>query len=131
VRASDTARGACAVYGEGALAEIYEPLSTGFDAASALALFDGRDPDAHIMVVGHEPTLAGAIAGLSGAQIKLKKGGIAMVDVSDASVLSANGAFQELTGGEAREPGEPPGELVVLVRPRELAHIAGMALSEV
>ncbi len=127
VRALDTARLACAVYGDGLHAEIWEPLSIGFDAVGALALFATRPPDAHVLLVGHEPSLADVIGQLTGAHIKLKKGGIAMVDVSDAHELNPSGAAGHVADGDGRYAGE----LVLLARPRELAHIAGVALSEV
>jgi phosphohistidine phosphatase len=134
VRALDTARLACEVYGNGLHADVYEPLSTGFDAADALELVAARGPDVHLMVVGHEPTLGKVIAELTGAPVKLKKGGVATVDVTGAAALlgqmAAEGSGSDM-GTRYDSHGGHAGELVLLARPRELAHIAGMALSEV
>lgn len=75
VRAAETARLACT-----ALAlepEIAEELRGGpFDA---LALSTGRG---NVLLVGHEPDLSGEIARLTGANVKLRKGGLAIVDGS-------------------------------------------------
>lgn len=90
VRAADTARLACE-----ALAmepEIAEELRGGpFDS---LALAAGRGD---VLVVGHEPDFSGEVARLTGANVKLRKGGLAIVDGST---------------------------LVALLRPRDLAAIA-------
>jgi phosphohistidine phosphatase len=53
--------------------------------------------------VGHEPDLSRVVAELTGGRVDLKKGGVAAVRLENAS-----------------------GELVVLMRPRELALIAGV-----
>jgi len=90
VRAAETARLACAVLG-------IEPESAaelsggGFDA---LALSAGRG-DA--LLVGHEPDFSAEVGRLTGANVKLKKGGLAVIDGST---------------------------LLALLRPRELAAIA-------
>src|SRR5215472_14294177 len=42
-------------------------------------------PDENLMVVGHEPDFSGAIAAVTGASIKLSKGGVALVDVDLSS----------------------------------------------
>jgi phosphohistidine phosphatase len=89
--------------------EIHEPLSAGFDVEQALMVLD-RPPthavppdgvDRRLLVVGHEPDLSNVVGGLTGARIDLKKGGLAVV----------------------RTEG-PSGELIALLRPRELALIA-------
>jgi phosphohistidine phosphatase len=90
VRARDTAAIAC----DGLPVEVTEaePLREGdFDA---LALAQGWEG---VLLVGHEPALSRAIQSLTGARVKLKKGGLA---------------------------GVRDGELRVLVRPRELDAIA-------
>jgi phosphohistidine phosphatase len=73
VRAVDTARLACR-----SLAvepEIAAELSgSGFDSAGLAA---GRG---EAMLVGHEPSFSEEIARLTGAKIKLRKGGLAIVD---------------------------------------------------
>lgn len=61
----------------------------------ALALASGRG---EVLLVGHEPDLSSELARLTGAKAKLRKGGLAIVDGST---------------------------LVALLRPRDLAAIAG------
>jgi phosphohistidine phosphatase len=88
VRAADTARIACAELGD--LEPQLEPKLAGgpFDA-DALAAGLGDD----VLLVGHDPDFSAAVHSLTGAQVRMKKGGLAGVD---------------------------RGELVVLLRPREL-----------
>ncbi len=73
VRAAETARLACE-----ALAvepETAEKLRGGrFDS---LALTAGRGD---VLLVGHEPDFSGEVARLTGAKVKLRKGGLAIVD---------------------------------------------------
>jgi len=78
-----------------------EPLAAGFDAAAALDLCRGLSPDGRVLLVGHEPDLSTVVAQLTGGRIDFKKGAVAVV---------------RLEGGG--------GELVSLLRPRELALIA-------
>ncbi|HUN77699.1 MAG TPA: phosphoglycerate mutase family protein [Solirubrobacteraceae bacterium] len=84
--------------------ELHEPLRSGFDARDALALLAGLDGGGRVLAVGHEPDLSGVVAALTGARIDLKKGGLAVVSSAGAA-----------------------GELVLLLRPAELALIAGLA----
>lgn len=89
VRAADTARLACQALG--IEPEIAEELRGGpFDS---LALAEGRGD---VLLVGHEPDFSGEVARLTGARIKLRKGGLAIVD---------------------------GGTLVALMRPKDLAAI--------
>ena len=91
--------------------EVHAPLSEGFDAGQALAVMSAlpsrprpageADPPARVLLVGHEPDLSTVVAELTGARIDLKKGGLAVVRIDGRS-----------------------GELVVLLRPSELALIA-------
>ncbi len=81
----------------------HPPLAGGFDAAGALELLPGTGPDARLLLVGHEPDLSRLAGELTGGSIDLKKGGLAAV---------------RLEGGTG-------GELVLVMRPRELAAIAG------
>jgi phosphohistidine phosphatase len=75
VRAADTARLACE-------ALELEPEMAGelrggpFDS---LALAAGHD---NVVLVGHEPDFSGEIGRLTGAHVKLRKGGLAIVDGS-------------------------------------------------
>jgi phosphohistidine phosphatase len=90
VRALDTARLACEALGFEP--EVAEELRGGsFDS---LALTAGRGD---ILLVGHEPDFSGEVGRLTGAKVKLRKGGLAIVDGST---------------------------LVALLRPKDLAAIA-------
>jgi phosphohistidine phosphatase len=92
VRALDTARLACEV--PGLEPEIAPELQGDFDARDLVA---GRG---NAMLVGHEPYFSAEIARLTGANVKLRKGGLAIVDGST---------------------------LVALLRPEDLAAIASMS----
>jgi phosphohistidine phosphatase len=90
VRAAETARLACRDLG--LEPELAEELRGGpFDS---LALSAGRGDT---LFVGHEPDFSGEVARLTGAKVKLRKGGLAIVDGST---------------------------LVALLRPKDLAAIA-------
>jgi phosphohistidine phosphatase len=96
VRARDTALLACAALGVKPIE--HEPLTSGFDAAEALVLAASEDDgDGRVLVVGHEPDFSQVVFDLTGARIDMKKGGIAGVRLDGAR-----------------------GELIVLLRPREL-----------
>jgi phosphohistidine phosphatase len=91
VRALETARLACEALG--VEVEVTEALAGGpFDA---LELAAGRG---NVLLVGHEPDFSAEVGRLTGGNVKLKKGGIAVVDSST---------------------------LVALLRPKELKRIAG------
>jgi phosphohistidine phosphatase len=92
VRAAETARLACEPLG---VEPQLEPKLAGgpFDA-EALAAGLGED----VLLVGHDPDFSMAVHSLSGAQVRMKKGGLAGIE---------------------------KGELMVLMRPRELKRIAG------
>ena len=73
VRAADTAKIACRHLGLDV--EAADQLRGGdFDP---LELAAGRG---NVLLVGHEPDFSNAVAGLTGARIKLKKGGVACVE---------------------------------------------------
>jgi phosphohistidine phosphatase len=91
VRSLETARLACEALG--VEVEVTEALAGGpFDA---LELAAGRG---NVLLVGHEPDFSAEVGRLTGGNVKLKKGGIAVVDSST---------------------------LVALLRPKELKRIAG------
>jgi phosphohistidine phosphatase len=90
VRAAETARLACAALG--IEPEVAEDLRGGGFNGPALAAGRG---DA--LLVGHEPYLSAEVARLTGARVKLRKGGLAIVD---------------------------GGTLLALLRPKDLAAIA-------
>lgn len=80
VRAADTAALACEALG--LQPEIAEELREG--AFDSLALAAGRGD---VMLVGHEPDFSGEVARLTGAHLKLRKGGLAIVDGSTLQAL--------------------------------------------
>jgi phosphohistidine phosphatase len=83
---------------------LHAPLASGFDAGEARSLLAAADDGGQVLVVGHEPDLSQVVHDLTGGQVDFKKGGVAAVRLDDL-----NGR----------------GELVALLRPRELAAIAG------
>jgi phosphohistidine phosphatase len=99
VRARDTARLACKALNIEP-AEV-DALADGFDREDALELLMGHDGDARVLVVGHEPSFSQVVYDLTGGRVDFKKGGVAAVRVE---------------GGM--------GELLVLLRPRELESLA-------
>jgi phosphohistidine phosphatase len=84
---------------------VHPPLAGGFDAAQALAALTGVPADGWLLLVGHEPDFSGVVGELTGARADVKKGGVAVVRLEGAS-----------------------GELLALLRPRELAIIGGAPL---
>ncbi len=89
-RAADTARLACEALGlEAGIA-----VELGGGRFDSLALAAGRG---NVLLVGHEPDFSDEIARLTGARVKLRKGGLAVID---------------------------GGTLIALLRPRDLAAIA-------
>ena len=98
VRALDTARLACeALRGEPV---VEDRLGDGFDADDALELAYAAGADKRVLFVGHNPHLPQVVHDLTGSRVELKKGGVAGV---------------HLRGRR--------GELIVLLRPRELDRI--------
>jgi phosphohistidine phosphatase len=100
VRAVQTAQLACRRLGLEPVE--HPPLSDGFGRDDALVVLEGQDDDARILVVGHEPDFSQTVYELTGGRVDLKKGGLAAVS---------------LKSGE--------GELLLLLRPREVAGLAG------
>jgi phosphohistidine phosphatase len=98
VRARDTALLACEALG-GEPVE-HAALRGGFDRDDALELLAAAGDDKRILVVGHDPDFSQVVHDLTGARVSLKKGGVAGVKLSGAR-----------------------GELVALLRPRELERI--------
>ncbi len=58
-------------------------LSPGFGEAKVRAILK-RNRGADLMLVGHEPDFSSTIAALTGARVKLAKGGLARVDLDEA-----------------------------------------------
>lgn len=92
VRATDTARLACRALGT--KAEVADELGGGgFDS---LGLAAGRG-DA--LLVGHEPDFSDEIARLTGAKVKLAKGGLAIVDGGTLLALLRPGDLAAIVDG--------------------------------
>jgi len=100
VRARQTAELACAPLGLQAIE--HAALRACFDARDALELLDAAQGDQRVLVVGHEPDFSQVVHDFTGARADIKKGGLAGV---------------RLDGSR--------GELIVLLRPRELSTIVG------
>ena len=98
VRARETAELACAELGVDPM--VHEPLGGEFDGRDALELLSGAGGDQRVLIVGHEPDFSQVVYDLSGARIDLKKGGVAGLRMDGSR-----------------------GELIVLLRPRELDRI--------
>ena len=98
VRARDTAVLACEPLGVEPID--HAALFAGFDVSDALELLGAAGPDQRVLVVGHDPDFSQVVYDLTGARIDFKKGGIAAVRLDGTS-----------------------GELIVLLRPRELERI--------
>ena len=105
VRARQTAEIAAEGIGEDAcrVLSVHPPLAGGFDAAQALEAIAAAAGEQRVLMVGHEPDLSNVVADLTGGRVDLKKGGLAVVRLEGAG-----------------------GELVVVMRPRELALVAGI-----
>ena len=99
VRARDTARLACRALNIEPQEE--DVLGDGFDRAEALELLYRHGTDSRVLVVGHDPSFSQVVHDLTGARVDFKKGGVAVVRT-------------ERTGGE----------LLALLRPRELESLA-------
>ena len=78
-----------------------DELGKDFDTDAARELLLPHGADERILVVGHNPSFEQVVYDLTGARVDFKKGGVAAVRVG---------------GG--------PGELLTLLRPRELESIA-------
>jgi phosphohistidine phosphatase len=100
VRARDTALLACDALGVEPVE--HKPLAGGFDADEALTLMAAAGADQRVLVVGHEPDFSQVVYDLSGGRIDMKKGGIAALRLDGTR-----------------------GELIVLLRPREIDRISG------
>ncbi|HYM54703.1 MAG TPA: histidine phosphatase family protein [Solirubrobacteraceae bacterium] len=103
-RARQTAELAAESWSEDQRAKLAEhpPLAGGFDGSQALDAMAAIPADGRLLLVGHEPDLSHVVAELAGGRVDLKKGGLAVVRLEGVG-----------------------GELAVLMRPRELALIAG------
>jgi phosphohistidine phosphatase len=80
VRAADTARLCCEEIGVQVTVE--QALQGGpFDPREVAAGFD------NVLLVGHDPDFSMAVHSLTGAQVRMKKGGLAAISKGELSVL--------------------------------------------
>jgi phosphohistidine phosphatase len=99
LRALDTAKLACkALNIEPQVADV---LADGFDREDALELLIAHGDEARVLVVGHDPSFSQVVHDLTGGRVDFKKGGVAVVRAARAD-----------------------GELLALLRPRELESLA-------
>jgi phosphohistidine phosphatase len=98
-RAAGTARLACEALN--AEPEEEDLLGNGFDRDDALELLGRHDADARLLVVGHEPSFSQVVHDLTGARVDFKKGAVVAVRLDGTR-----------------------GELIVMLRPRELESLA-------
>ena len=99
VRARETARLACESLNIEPVAE--DVLADGFDRDDALELLMRHGADGRVLVVGHEPSFSQVVQDFTGGRVDLKKGGVAAVRAERTT-----------------------GELLALLRPRELESLA-------
>ena len=98
-RALDTARLACEALN--VEPEEEDLLANGFDRDDALELVGRHGDDARVLVVGHEPSFSQVVYDLTGGRVDFKKGAVVAI---------------RLDGSR--------GELIVMLRPRELESLA-------
>ena len=68
--------------------EISEEVNFGFSIESVLTLLGGVGDDVdEVMFVGHNPSMSEVVSELTGAELSLRKSGLARVDVSSATSL--------------------------------------------
>jgi phosphohistidine phosphatase len=103
VRALETAQLACEALGVEPV--LHPPLGAGLDVHEALALAAAGGQDGRTLLVGHEPDLSKVVHELTGARAQFKKGGVAGMGLRNTT----------------------RGELLVLLRPRELRVLASHA----
>jgi phosphohistidine phosphatase len=93
VRAADTAKLACEALG---IEPQHEPKLAGgpFDAeALAAGLGD------NVLLVGHDPDFSMAVHALTGAQVRMKKGGLAGVEKGELKTLLRPAELSVIAGG--------------------------------
>jgi phosphohistidine phosphatase len=99
VRALETARIACQALN--IEPEVESSLANGFDRDAALELLLRHGDEARVLVVGHDPSFTQVVFDFSGGRVDFKKGGVVAMRVERTA-----------------------GELLVVLRPRELESIA-------
>jgi phosphohistidine phosphatase len=105
VRAARTAEIAAEAFSDEqrALMRVHPPLAGGFGASDALDAMSAAGLDARVLLVGHEPDLSRIAGELAGGRVDIKKGGLAVLRLESAGA-----------------------ELAILLRPREIAMLAGV-----
>lgn len=78
--------------------EIRDEVNFSFDRQAIRALIQDLPDSDDVMFVGHEPSFSMAVHSLTGAEVEMKKGGLARVDIHD--------------------PASPHGVLVWLIAPK-------------
>jgi phosphohistidine phosphatase len=106
-RARETAELALAQMSESQreLLELHPSLAGGLRAREALDLLAGVSADGPLLLVGHEPDLSSVAGELAGGRVDLKKGGLVVVRLGGAGA-----------------------ELILVLRPAEIALITGVAV---
>ncbi len=99
VRARDTARLCCRSLS--VEPQEVKDLRAGFELDDARDLLRAHETGDRVLLVGHEPDLSRLIHDLTGAKVDMKKGGVAGIEMKGRG-----------------------GELLVLLRPRELESLA-------
>ena len=83
VRAADTAKFACEQLPGNVDPQLEPKLAGGPFEADTLAAGLGE----HVLLVGHDPDFSMAVHTLTGAQVRMKKGGLAGIDRGELKVL--------------------------------------------
>jgi phosphohistidine phosphatase len=103
VRAAGTASLACKALN--VTPEARDALGKGFDLDAARELLAEHEEGERVLMVGHNPSFEQIVSDLTGGRVDFKKGGVAAIRVSGAR-----------------------GELLALLRPRELESLAPSTL---
>jgi phosphohistidine phosphatase len=104
-RARETAELASEAWGAATrgVIRVHPLLAEDFDAAEARVALDQLEEDACLLLVGHEPDMSRLVGDLAGGSVDMKKGGVAALRLEGAR-----------------------GELLALLRPRDLALVAAV-----
>ncbi len=74
-----------------------------------------------VLLVGHDPSFSLTLYDLTGAQARMRKGGLAAIQLDDSGAARSGEAGCR---ARAEREGKPEGELIALLRPSELSAIA-------
>ncbi len=84
VRAVETAQIVAEALGK--TVEVRDGVNFSFNVNAVRALIDGLTERQDVMFVGHNPSMSEVVSELTGANVSLKKGGLARVDVFSPSL---------------------------------------------